>query len=165
MKRLFISVLLGLAVLTIGCGGDKSRADSKPGQSPNDNDVASPVRKEIIAQNVLAAQLAPHHEVETKTTFASTEPIQASLYLTGSPYVEPRRISAFLVRDETIIEEQSIAVGANEKRQEFDFSFIKTPRPLGAYQIKFVEIKRSNGKSVLLARLFLNVEDLPRKSK
>jgi hypothetical protein len=62
------------------------------------------------------------------------------------------------VRDEAIVEEQSIAAGADEKRQEFDFHFAKTPRPLGAYQIKFVEIARSNGKPVLLARLFLNVE-------
>jgi hypothetical protein len=119
--------------------------------------VASP-RKEIIAQNVLAAQLAPHHELEAKTTFAPTESIQASLYLTNSSHIEPRRISAFLVRDESVVEEQSIAAGSDETRQEFDFRFAKTPRPLGAYQIKFVEIARSNGKPVLLARLFLNVE-------
>jgi hypothetical protein len=63
-----------------------------------------------------------------------------------------------LVRDEGIIEERSVDVSANETRQEFDFSFTKTPRPLGEYKIRFVEIKRSNGKPVLLARLFLNVE-------
>jgi hypothetical protein len=38
------------------------------------------------------------------------------------------------------------------------FVLIRTPRPPGAYQIKFVEIARSNGTPVLLARLFLNVE-------
>jgi hypothetical protein len=144
------------AVLTLGvsCG---SGVDSKSPAPASTYNVASP-RKEIIAQNVLAAQLAPHYELEAKTSFAPTESIQASLYLTNSSHVEPRRISAFLVRDEAVVEEQSIAAGPDDKRHEFDFRFAKTPRPLGAYQIKFVEIARSNGKPVLLARLFLNVE-------
>ena len=115
-------------------------------------------RKEIIAQNVLAAQLALHHEFEARTSFAPTEAIPASLYLTESSYVEPRRISAFLICEESVVEEESIFVSATEKRQAFDFRFNKTPRPVGVYQIRFVEIARSNGKPVLLARLFLNVE-------
>lgn len=90
--------------------------------------------------------------------FAPTETFQDSIYLTRSSHIEPRRISALLVRDEAVVDEQNIAVGADEKRQEFDFRFAKTPRPLGAYQIKFVEIARSNGKPMLLARLFLSVE-------
>ena len=147
-------ILVALLTLTISCGG---RANSKSPAAASTYNVASP-RKEIIAQNVLAAQLAPHHELEAKTTFAPTESIQASLYLTDSSHVEPRRIAAFLVRDEAVVEEQSIAAGPEETRQEFDFRFAKTPRPLGAYQIKFVEIVRSKGKPVLLARLFLNVE-------
>ena len=154
---LVIPVLLGWLALTVSCRKNHSVVDSKPDGPATNPNVASP-RKEIIAQNVLAVQLAAHHEFEDKTTFAPTEPIQASLYLTSSSHVEPRRISAFLVRDEAIVEEQSIAVSANEDRQEFDFRFAKTPRPLGMYQIKFVEIARSNGKPVLLARLFLNVE-------
>jgi hypothetical protein len=156
-QSLTVSVLLGVLVLHGGCGGDKSRADATPGPSPGHHDMAAS-RKEIIAPTVLAAQLAPRHEVETKATFAPHEPIRASLYLTASPYIEMRRISAFLVRDEDIVEEQSIAVGANEQRQEFDFRFAKTPHPAGAYQIRFVEIARSNGKPVLLARLLLNIE-------
>jgi len=156
-QHLVISVLLGLLVLTLSCGNHQSPVDSKPAGPASDYNVASPNR-EIIAQNVLAVQLAPHHEFESKTTFAPTEPIQASLYLTNSAHIEPRRISAFLVRDEALVEEQSIAVGANEKRQDFDFRFAKMPRPLGTYRIKFVEIARSNGKPVLLAQLFLNVE-------
>jgi len=147
-------ILFALLTFTVSCGG---RVDSKSHASGDTYKVASP-RKEIIAQNVLAAQLAPHHELEAKTTFAPTESIQASLYLTISTHVEPRRISAFLVRDESVVEEQSIAAGADERRQDFDFRFAKTPRPAGAYQIKFVEIARSNGKPILLARLFLNVE-------
>lgn len=156
-QRMVISGLLGLLALTAGCGTEQSRLDSKPETAASNSDVDS-VRKEIIAQNVLAAQLAAHHEFEAKTTFAPTETIRASLYLTDSPYVEPRRISALLVRDEAVVEEQNIAVRADEKRHEFDFRFAKTPRPPGAYQIKFVEIARSNGKPVLLARLFLSVE-------
>ena len=150
----WLIILFASITLTVGC---TSRVDSKSHAPRTTYNVSSP-RKEIIAQNVLAAQLAPHHELEAKTTFAPTESIQASLYLTGSTHVEPRRISAFLVRDEAVVEEQSIAAGADEKRQDFDFRFAKTPRPAGAYQIKFVEIARSNGKPVLLARLFLNVE-------
>jgi|RhiMetdeSRZDD1v2_1073273.scaffolds.fasta_scaffold660554_2 hypothetical protein len=150
----WLIILFALLTFTVSCGG---RVDSKSHASGDTYKVASP-RKEIIAQNVLAAQLAPHHELEAKTTFAPTESIQASLYLTSSTHVEPRRISAFLVRDEAVVEEQSIAAGADERRQDFDFRFAKTPRPAGAYQIKFVEIARSNGKPILLARLFLNVE-------
>jgi len=83
--------------------------------------------------------------------------------LANSTRVEPRRISAFLVREqtsreETIIEEHSLVIAAGETRQEFDFCFSEAPRPLGAYQIRFVEIARSNGKPVLLARLFLDIE-------
>jgi hypothetical protein len=155
--RLVISFLPGLLALTVSCGRDQSHVDSKPA-GPASNYDAATARKEIIAHNVLAAQLAAHHEFEAKTTFAPTELIVASLYLTSSPYNEPRRISALLVRDQEVFDEQNIAVGANEMRQEFDFRFAKTPRPLGAYQIKFVEIARSNGKPVLLARLFLSVE-------
>ena len=158
MKQpLFIAIFLGLLALTASCERDHGRAHLKPGGPAVPYNVA-PTRKEIIAQNVLGAQLAARHDVEGRTTFASTEPIPASLYLTDSAHIEPRRISALLLRDETVIEEQSIASGANEKRQEFDFSFAKTPRPLGTYQIKFIEIARSNGRPVLLARLFLNVE-------
>ncbi|MCI0489520.1 MAG: hypothetical protein L0229_23265 [Blastocatellia bacterium] len=156
-QRLVISVFLGLLALTVGCGKDQSLVDSKPAEPSGDYDVASP-SKEIIAQNVLAVQLAARHEFESRTTFAPTEPIQASLYLTDSSHIEPRRISALLVSDEAVVEEQSITIGADEKRQEFDFRFAKTPRPLGIYRIRFVEIARSNGKPVLLAQLFLNVE-------
>jgi hypothetical protein len=156
-QRLVISVVLSLLALTASCSKATSCSDSKPAASAVGDQVASP-RKEIIAQNVLAAQLAAHHEFEARTNFASTEAIPACLYLTESPYLEPRRISAFLICEEVVIEEASIFVSAAEKRQAFDFRFIKTPRPLGAYQIKFVEIARSNGKPVLIARLFLKVE-------
>ncbi|MCM3873637.1 MAG: hypothetical protein ND895_23370 [Pyrinomonadaceae bacterium] len=160
MKRdgsLVISALLGLLVLVGGCGNYQRHADTKSDQAISDSKIARQ-SKEIVAQNVLAAQLARHHDIESKTAFAQTEPIYASVYLTSPQHIEPRRISAFLVREEEIVEEQSIAVGANEQRQEFDFSFTETPRPPGAYKIKFVEIARSHGKPVLLARLFLNVE-------
>lgn len=160
MKRngsLVISALLGLLVLVGGCSNNQRNADTKSNEATSDSMMAMQ-SKEIVAQNVLAAQLARHHEIESKTAFAQTEPIYASVYLTNPQHIEPRRISAFLVRDEEIVEEQSIAVGANEKRQEFDFSFTETPRPPGAYKIKFVEIARSHGKPVLLARLFLSVE-------
>jgi len=150
----WLVIVFALLTFTVSCGG---RVDSRSHASGDTYKVASP-RKEIIAQNVLAAQLAPHHELEVRTTFAPTESIQASLYLANASHVEPRRIAAFLVRDEAVVEEQSIAAGAEEERQAFDFRFAKTPRPPGAYQIKFVEIARSNGKPVLLARLFLNVE-------
>jgi hypothetical protein len=157
MRRLLISVLLSSIGLTASCDRDGSTVDSKSAQAVNNSYVAS-TRKEIIAQTVLSVQLAPHNEIETRTTFAATEPVPASLYLTDSAYIEPRRIIAFLVSNEAVVEEQSIAVKANEKRQEFDFRFTKTPRPSGAYQIKFVEIARSNGRPVLLARLFLHIE-------
>ena len=160
MKRdgaLVISTLLGLLMVAGGCGSHQPSADTKSDKTTSDSRMAMQSR-EIVAQNVLAAQLARHNEIESKTAFAQTEPIYASVYLTNPQHIEPRRISAFLVRDEEVVEEQSIAVGANEKRQEFDFSFTETPRPLGAYKIKFVEIARSQGKPVLLASLFLNVE-------
>ena len=159
-QRLLISTLLALLALAAGCRDGQGRADAKPAapEGNADNANMAAVRKEIVAPNVLAAQLAPHHEFEDKTTFSPTEPIPASLFLTGSRHIEPRRISAFLVREETIVEEQNISIGADDQRQEFDFRFAKAPRPAGAYQIKFVEIARSNGKPVLLARLFLRVE-------
>jgi len=160
MKRdgsLVISAVLGLLVLLDGCANNQPNVDSKSDKTTSDSKMAMQ-SKEIVAQNVLAAQLARHDEIESKTAFAQTEPIYASVYLTTPQHIEPRRISAFLVLEEEVVEEQSIAVGANEKRQEFDFSFTQTPRPLGAYKIKFVEISRSHGKPVLLARLFLSVE-------
>jgi hypothetical protein len=141
----------------VSCSRDDIRVDSKPGGSSANHNAAS-ARKEIIAQNVLAVQLAAHHEFEGGTTFSATEPIASSLYLTSSSHVEHRRISAYLVLDDAVVEEQNIEVEANEELQEFDFRFIRVPRPPGDYQIRFVEIARSNGKPVLLARLFLNVE-------
>jgi hypothetical protein len=156
-RRLALSVLHGLLALAVGCGEDQSPVHSETARQTGSRPVAS-ARKEIIAPNVLAVQLAAHHEFESRTTFTPTEPIQASLYLADSYYIEPRRIAAFLVSDEAVVEEHRIFVSANEKRQEFDFRFAKTPRPLGTYQIKFIEIARSNGKPVLLAQLFLKVE-------
>jgi hypothetical protein len=153
--KVIISGLLVSLVLKCGCGSDRTNIDSKTRAATS---YVATVRKEIIAQNVLAAQLAPHHEFEGKTTFAATEPIPASLYLTNANHVEPRRISAFLLQDELVVEEQSIAVSENEERRDFDFRFSKEPRPIGNYEIKFVEIARSNGKPVLLARLFLDVQ-------
>ena len=157
MRRLFISVLLGLTGLTAGCGCGAPPVGSKPAQAADDSPAAA-TRNEVIAQNVLSVQLAPHDEIETRTTFSATEPVPASLYLTDPPYIEPRQIIAFLVSNGAVFEEQGIAVKANEQRQRFDFRFAKTPRPAGPYQIKFVEIARSNGKPVLLARLFLEIE-------
>jgi hypothetical protein len=160
MKRDGCSVFsawLALLVFVGGCSSDQRNPRTEADEMTNDARLATQ-SKEIVAQNVLAAQLARHDEIESKTAFAQTEPIYASLYLTNPQHIEPRRISAFLVRDEQIVEEQSIAIGADDKRQDFDFRFTETPRPLGAYTIKFVEIARSHGKPVLLARLFLNVE-------
>ena len=155
-QSLAIFVLVGLMGMTVSCCRDQSRADSKADQALAGYD-ASP-RKEIIAQHVLSAQLALHNEVESKTTFATTEPIRASLYLTSPSYIGPRRIFAFLVSDEAVVEEQSIALSASDERREFDFHFVKTPRPLGCYQIRFIEVARSTAKPALIARLFLNVE-------
>jgi len=155
-QSLAICVLVGLMGMTVSCCRDQSHADSKTDQQSAGYD-ASP-RKEIIGQDVLSAQLAPHDEVESKTTFAPTEPIRASLYLTNPSYLGPRRIFAFLVSDETVVEEQSIGLGASDERRELDFHFVKTPRPLGCYQIRFIEVARSNAKPALIARLFLNVE-------
>lgn len=160
MKRgglLIISTLHCLLVLTCSCSDNQGNTKTKSDKANNDYEMTRQ-SKEIVAQNVLAAQLARHNEIESQTIFAPYEPIYASVYLTDSQYVEPRRISAFLVHAESVVEEQSVYVNANEQRQEFDFGFSKTPRPVGAYQIRFVEIKRSNGKPVLLARLFLKVE-------
>lgn len=154
---LIISSLLGLLVLANGCSDNQRNTETKPDKANNESKMIGQ-SKEIVAQNVLAVQLAKHNEIESRTIFAPTEPIYASVYLTDSQYIESRRIFAFLVQDKITIEEQRIEVGANEKQNEFDFCFSKTPRPSGAYQIKFVEIARSNGKPVLLARLFLNVE-------
>ena len=155
-QSLAIFVLVGLMGMTVSCCRDQSRADSKADQPLAGYD-ASP-RKEIIAQHVLSAQLALHNEVESKTTFATTEPIRASLYLTNTSYIGPRRIFAFLVSDEAVVEERSIALSASDERRELDFHFVKTPRPLGCYQIRFIEVTRSSAKPELIARLFLNVE-------
>ena len=151
-----IPALLACVVWSSGCGNNQRLSGDKPDKASNEFQIALQ-NKEIVGQNVLAAQLARHTEIESKTAFAQTEPIHASVYLTNPRHIEPRRISAFLLRDEEVVEEQSIAVEANEKRQEFDFSFTE-PRPQGAYKIKFVEISRSHGRPVLLARLFLNVK-------
>jgi hypothetical protein len=157
MTQRLNSVLLGLIFLTLSCGKNQSRVESKSSQLPAKHNVASQ-RKEIIAQHVLAAQLASRQEVEARTTFAAGEPIQASLYLTNPAHTESRRIFAFLVIGEAVVEEKSLALRASDERQAFDFRFIKTPRPVGSYQIRFVEIARSNAKPILLARLFLEVE-------
>jgi hypothetical protein len=157
-RRLVIAVVLGLlAALVTNC----KKANESAGPVlvvPSDDLNVAAQRKEIIARNVLAAQLAAHDGFEGRTSFAPTEAIPASLYLTDSSYVEPRNISAFLMREEVVVEEESIYVSAADQRRAFDFRFIKSPRPTGAYQIKFVEIARSKGKPVLLARLFLKVE-------
>jgi hypothetical protein len=153
----WLSLTVGCLALTVSCRNDQSHVGSMPASESNGHSVATP-RREIIRQDVLGAQLAVHHETEARSTFGASEPIPASLILSGSLHYEPRRVFAFLVRDEQIVEEQSIAVRAGETREEFDFHFTKTPRASGTYQIKFVEIARSNGTSVLLARLFLSVE-------
>src|SRR5262249_57034740 len=103
------------------CREDKSRSHSTP-QPPEGSYGVAP-RREIIAQNVLAVQLAAHNEFEAGATFGSTETIPASLYLDDSSYIERRRISALLVRGESLVEEQSICIGANEKHQDFHFPF------------------------------------------
>lgn len=158
-----IFILLGSLALIVGCNRAPGRVDSQEAGAPGNYEVAAP-RKELIGQNVLAAQLAAHDEIEAGTTFSPTEIIPASLYLTASSHIEARRISAFLVRDEVVFEEQSITVKADERQLDFDFRFSRAPRPLGAYQIKFVEIARSHGKPVLLARLFLRIDNLAQKS-
>jgi|GEM_PF-1446788 len=155
-NALAISALLGLSVLVGACSNNHRNIVTESEKRTSDSKLAMQ-SKEIVAQNVLAAQLARHNEIESKNAFAQNETIYASVYLTNPQHIEPRRVSAFLVRDEEVVEEQSIAVGANEQRQEFDFSFTETPRPPGAYKIRFVEITRSSGKPVLLARLFLDV--------
>jgi hypothetical protein len=160
----FIFILLGSLALIMACGKAPNRIESTPVNPAGNEDMAAP-RRELIARHVLAAQLATHDEIEASTTFSPTESIPASLYLTPSSHIEARRISAFLIRDEIVFEEQSITLKANEKQQEFDFRFAKAPRPLGAYQIKFIEIARSNGKPVLLARLFLKVDNLSQNSQ
>ncbi len=159
MKRDGLSVILslfGLLMLVVSCDS-QHKTETKPDKT-TDNYKMAIQSKEIVAQNVLSAQLAKHNEIESRTIFAPNEPIHASVYLTDSQHIEPRRIYAFLFHDETVIDEQSIYVGESEKRHEFNFSFIKMQRPCGTYQIRFVEITRSNGKPVLLARLFLNIE-------
>jgi len=155
-RSLAIFVLVGLMGMTVSCCRGQIHADPKTDQLSAGYDAAS--RKEIIAPHVLSAQLAPHDEIESKTTFAPTEPIRASLYLTNPPYPGPRRIFAFLVNDEAVVEEQSIALSASDERREFDFLFVKTPRRLGRYQIRFIEVARSNARPELIARLFLKVE-------
>ena len=152
-----ISGMFTLLALVANCGKERAYVDSPPAAPASAYDVAAP-RKEIIAQKVLAAQLAPRYAIESKNTFATTEPIPASLYLSDSTRVEQRRITAFLVRDESVVEEQSISLLAGDERKDFDFRFNRTPRPSGAYEIRFVEIARSSGKPILLARLFLNVD-------
>ncbi len=153
----FIIVLSGLLLLICSCGKNESRVKSTSAAQTNDAHIAAS-RKEIIAPNVLAVQLAAHHELETRMTFAPTELIPASLYLMAAPYSEPRRVAAFLTNEKVVVEEQSIEVSADDKREVFDFRFSKMPRPVGNYRIEFVEIARSNGKPMLLARLFLIVE-------
>jgi len=154
-QRVIVSLIFAVMALPGGCREDKSRLQP-PEPSASSYDIAP--RKEIIAQNVLAVQLAAQNEFETRATFGPTEIIPASLYLDDSSYVETRRIYALLVRDGSPVEEQSISIGADEKRRDFEFRFAKTPRPSGAYQIRFVEIARSSGKPVLMARLFLTVQ-------
>ncbi|MGQ0542055.1 MAG: hypothetical protein ACT4O9_09435 [Blastocatellia bacterium] len=149
--------LLYLAALAVGCRGIESRADSNSEQPVGNYNLAASQR-EIIAANVLAVQLARHDQIETKTSFAPNEPIFASIYLTDPRHVEPRQLSALLLRDKDVFEVQSITIGSDEKRREYNFTFIRTPRQKGAYQIRFMEIARSHGKPVLLARLFLDVE-------
>src|SRR5262245_43024981 len=157
MKRRFLtSVLPGLLAMTFSCSRNQGDVDSKSIRRASDY-VASP-RREIIAPNVLAVQLAAHNEIETGAVLGSADPISASLSLTASVHIEPRAIPAYLVRDEAVCEEQCIGVAAGETRYEFDFRFVKTPRPQGSWQIRFVEFARSNGKPVLLARLFLKVD-------
>ncbi|HEU4390723.1 MAG TPA: hypothetical protein VFV34_23160 [Blastocatellia bacterium] len=151
-----ISAAVGLMALVANCGKE-APVGSIPAAPASSYDVAAP-RKEIIAQNVLAVQLAPRHAFEAKTTFATTESIPASLFLSDSSPVEKRRITAFLVRDESVVEEQSVSIAAVDERHDFDFRFDRTPRPSGAYEIRFVEIARSSAKPVLLARLFLDIE-------
>jgi len=155
-ERVAVLFLFGCLICCCSCGETQDGVASKPREPGGKHYIASP-RREIIEENVLAAQLAFHDEIESKTTFSSCEPIQASLYLAGSSKVEPRRISAFLLLNESVVEEQSIVL-RHEDRHQFDFRFVKTPRELGSYEIRFVEIARSRGKPVLLARLFLNVE-------
>jgi hypothetical protein len=150
-------VLLGSLAFAVSCRKSESLGESKSSTPPENYKIAS-TRREIIAQHVLGAQLAPHHEVEAKSTFSPDEPIQASLYFTDTSEIGSRRILAILVSDETVVEEQGITLESEDARHELDFRFAKTPRPLGSYQIRFVEIARSSPRPVLLARLFLNVE-------
>ena len=159
MKRsLTLLASLGFVAFFASCAEDQRRSDSNNAATSNATDLSA-ARKEIVARNVLGAQLASHDKLENKTTFGTRESIAASLYLANSSFIEARRISAFLVHDDAVIEEQTIGEDPGEKRGDLDFQFNNTPRPPGAYEIKFVEIARSNGKPVLLARLFLTVSD------
>jgi hypothetical protein len=153
MKMSLVIATLLAPMLLPGCR-ERGGGDSQSGERPGDS---VPRTREIISSNVLAVHLAAHHEAETRNAFAVTEPIRASIFLLRPLHVEPRRITAFLVREKLVVEEQSISVEADETREEFDFEFVRTPRPPGAYEIRFVEIARSRGKPMLLARLFLNV--------
>lgn len=150
-KRLSIAVAM-FALCCFGCDGGAGGASSRTGWTQIES------RKEIVSPTVLSVQLATHREIELRTRFTSGEPIDASLFLTNSKHVEPRRIDASLECGQRLIEEQSVWLAAEDERREFDFRFAKTGRPSGDCEIRFVEIARSSGKPVLLARLFLTIE-------
>src|SRR5262245_27373455 len=138
MRRLPAAIVLScLLVLTGACRGNQSRDSKAP--PAGGYHVVAPLRKEIIAPNVLAAQLAAHDEFEGKDVFGPNEVIQASLFLASSGYFEQRRIVGFLISDDVVIEEQTIAVAAGDRREQFDFVFARTPRLMGCYQIRLVE--------------------------
>ncbi len=153
-KRLSIAAVV-FALSCFGCGGGAGEASSRSGWA---DDGPPPRRKEIVSPTVLSVQLAMHREIESRTRFTGDEPVDASLFLTNAEHVESRRINASLECGESLIEEQSVWLAAEDERREFDFRFAKMGRPPGDCEIRFVEIARSSGKPVLLARLFLTVE-------
>lgn len=157
MNERFSIVVAMLALLCFGCDGGPSRAGPEKNRGWTNGEF-SMRRKEIVSPNVLSVQLATHSEIESRTRFTRDEPVDASLFLTNSEHVETRRISASLECGDAVIEEQSIWVEPEENRTEFDFRFAETNRPPGECQIRFVEIARSRGKPVLLAKLFLTIE-------
>src|SRR5215471_11031045 len=91
-RRLDIFLLVGSLAITLGCRKDQGALDPKPPAPTAETNIA-PLRKEIIAQNILAAQLAAHYEVEGKNTFRTTELIEASPFL---GQLHPRRASPHL---------------------------------------------------------------------
>src|SRR5262245_52852779 len=114
MGRLLAAIVLTCLLAFAGaCRGNQSGPDSRAG-SPAGDHAGDPVvassRREIVAPNVLAAQLAAHRELESKTTFTRDEPIQASIFLAVPDYVEQRRIVAFLMSGEGVLEEQTISL-------------------------------------------------------